>query len=245
MPGKTRVLELAKELNVPISEVVGRLAELGEYGKTTASTIEAPVAQRLRESYSGRGHRPWGTPRPRRPANPDTPFGVVNAPGPGTESVIRRHGSPTFGRPRAARREWHRGEAPRALATFLLNKWIVPAREPDAPLPRTMYWDDEVKKANEYVARWAGCRLDGLLDDDILNWILVLTDPSGRNWLLPELANAPECASRLHSEGVRPSDVGWSYDDKGRGTLAERLRRGQLTTEQVILEARARNGTDA
>lgn len=111
VPGKTRVLELAKELNVPISEVVARLAELGEYGKTTASTIEPSAAQRLRELYSGGGHRPRGT-SPRRPVRSDNPFGVGTPPSPGAGSGARgpRSAMPGYPRrPRRPRREWYRG----------------------------------------------------------------------------------------------------------------------------------------
>jgi translation initiation factor IF-2 len=51
--GKARVHELAKELSVTSKEVLARLSEQGEFVKSASSTVEAPVARRLRESFGG------------------------------------------------------------------------------------------------------------------------------------------------------------------------------------------------
>jgi translation initiation factor IF-2 len=51
--GKARVHELAKELGVSSKEVLARLSEQGEFVKSASSTVEAPVARRLRESFGG------------------------------------------------------------------------------------------------------------------------------------------------------------------------------------------------
>jgi len=51
--GKARVHELAKELGVTSKEVLARLNEQGEFVKSASSTVEAPVARRLRESFGG------------------------------------------------------------------------------------------------------------------------------------------------------------------------------------------------
>ncbi|EUA54639.1 translation initiation factor IF-2 family protein [Mycobacterium xenopi 4042] len=48
-----RVHELAKELGVTSKEVLARLSEQGEFVKSASSTVEAPVARRLRESFGG------------------------------------------------------------------------------------------------------------------------------------------------------------------------------------------------
>ncbi|MCV7379641.1 translation initiation factor IF-2 [Mycobacterium alsense] len=53
MAGKARVHELAKELGVSSKEVLARLSEQGEFVKSASSTVEAPVARRLRESFGG------------------------------------------------------------------------------------------------------------------------------------------------------------------------------------------------
>ena len=51
--GKARVHELAKELGISSKQVLSKLQDLGEYVKSPSSTVEAPVARRLRESMSG------------------------------------------------------------------------------------------------------------------------------------------------------------------------------------------------
>jgi translation initiation factor IF-2 len=48
--GKARVHELAKELGVESKTVLAKLQEIGEYVKSASSTVEAPVARRLREA---------------------------------------------------------------------------------------------------------------------------------------------------------------------------------------------------
>ena len=55
MAGKARVHELAKELGVTSKEVLARLSEQGEFVKSASSTVEAPVARRLRESLPAIG----------------------------------------------------------------------------------------------------------------------------------------------------------------------------------------------
>src|SRR5262245_55463462 len=49
--GKPRVHELAKELGVESKIVLARLKEMGEFVKSASSTVEAPVARRLREVF--------------------------------------------------------------------------------------------------------------------------------------------------------------------------------------------------
>ena len=51
MAGKARVHELAKELNVSSKDVLAKLSELGEFVKSASSTVEPPVARRLREAF--------------------------------------------------------------------------------------------------------------------------------------------------------------------------------------------------
>ena len=56
MPGKARVHELAKEFGVDSKTVLATLKEQGEFVKSASSTVEAPVARRLREAL-GSSHR--------------------------------------------------------------------------------------------------------------------------------------------------------------------------------------------
>ncbi|MCO1654447.1 translation initiation factor IF-2 [Pseudonocardia humida] len=94
MAGKARVHELAKELGISSKQVLSKLADLGEYVKSPSSTVEAPVARKLRESVSGGGDsgrprpgggrpRPGGGPAPRPSAMPSRPGGQNGGPVPG------------------------------------------------------------------------------------------------------------------------------------------------------------------
>jgi translation initiation factor IF-2 len=76
VPGKARVHELAKELGVDSKTVLAKLKEQGEFVKSASSTVEAPVARRLREAFPGGGGAtgaPRPGPRPSAPAPQPTP----------------------------------------------------------------------------------------------------------------------------------------------------------------------------
>ncbi|MBH0775226.1 translation initiation factor IF-2 [Nocardia bovistercoris] len=88
MAGKARVHELAKELGVTSKELLAKLKEQGEFVKSASSTVEAPVARRLRESLSAKssssesksGARPG--PSSARPGAKPTPGGPRPGPRP-------------------------------------------------------------------------------------------------------------------------------------------------------------------
>ncbi|RJQ82882.1 translation initiation factor IF-2 [Pseudonocardiaceae bacterium YIM PH 21723] len=93
MAGKARVHELAKELGVTSKDVLTKLKDLGEFVKSASSTVEAPVARRLRDSLGGGGspRRPSsssvsaeGAPKP---AAPNAPKPGPSAPKPGPKPV--------------------------------------------------------------------------------------------------------------------------------------------------------------
>lgn len=84
MGGKARVHELAKELGVTAKDVLARLSEQGQFVKSASSTVEAPVARRLRESYRAKPRRAGSrgadvksrvsaNPVTTRPVNPTAP----------------------------------------------------------------------------------------------------------------------------------------------------------------------------
>jgi hypothetical protein len=57
MAGKVRVHELAKELGVTAKQLLLWAAEQGEFARSASSTLPAPVARRLRETYAGHSNR--------------------------------------------------------------------------------------------------------------------------------------------------------------------------------------------
>ncbi|WP_229827572.1 translation initiation factor IF-2 N-terminal domain-containing protein, partial [Klenkia taihuensis] len=63
--------ELAKELGIDSKAVLAKLKEQGEFVKSASSTVEAPVARRLREAYGSSGAPAPSAPKPApRPAAP-------------------------------------------------------------------------------------------------------------------------------------------------------------------------------
>ncbi|OZM74383.1 translation initiation factor IF-2 [Amycolatopsis antarctica] len=83
MPGKARVHELAKELGVTSKEVLAKLKEQGEFVKSASSTVEAPVARRLRDAYPGQGGGKSSKKPAPAPSNGAAPEGKPAAPKPG------------------------------------------------------------------------------------------------------------------------------------------------------------------
>src|SRR5690554_5249581 len=83
VPGKARVHELAKEFGVDSKTVLAKLKEQGEFVKSASSTVEAPVARRLREalgSETGNGAaaaKPAPRPSAPAPAAPAAPVALA------------------------------------------------------------------------------------------------------------------------------------------------------------------------
>ena len=131
MAGKARVHELAKELGVTSKIVLERLKEQGEFVKSASSTVEAPVARRLRESFPKADESaPAGEPKkapagksPAPAAPPDASDDPQTTPDPSVASEALTEatatGRDTFGhvrRPGDHRpRLWQKSEGERAM----------------------------------------------------------------------------------------------------------------------------------
>lgn len=64
MAGKARVHELAKELGVTSKQLLETLNEQGEFVKSASSTVEAPVARRIRKQFAEKAVQADATPQP-------------------------------------------------------------------------------------------------------------------------------------------------------------------------------------
>src|ERR1700735_4097222 len=83
---KIRVYELAKELGVESKIVIARLQQMGEFVRSASSTVEAPIASRLRSNVAD--------PAPSRsflPTQPNEPERVDARPGRGNASGKHGH----------------------------------------------------------------------------------------------------------------------------------------------------------
>ncbi|NES12756.1 MULTISPECIES: translation initiation factor IF-2 [Micromonospora] len=102
MAGKARVHELAKELGVESKTVLAKLKEMGEFVKSASSTVEAPVARRLRGAFvasAGGSSAPTAPPAAApSPAPTPTPTPTPGAPRVSAKPMPpRRPAAPTPG----------------------------------------------------------------------------------------------------------------------------------------------------
>ncbi|GAA4562307.1 hypothetical protein GCM10023176_03150 [Micromonospora coerulea] len=89
MAGKARVHELAKELGVESKTVLAKLKEMGEFVKSASSTVEAPVARRLRGAFVASAGGPSASAAPAAAAPAPTPT-PTPSPTPGAPRVSAR-----------------------------------------------------------------------------------------------------------------------------------------------------------
>lgn len=88
MAAKPRVHELAKELGTTSKELLTKLGDMGEFVKSASSTVEAPVARRLRQEYDAAQGAPAAsagtvaspTPEPAKAAAPKGPRPAAPSP---------------------------------------------------------------------------------------------------------------------------------------------------------------------
>ncbi|MFI7581263.1 translation initiation factor IF-2 [Kocuria kalidii] len=123
---KPRVHELAKELGITSKEAISTLQTLGEFVRGASSTVEPPVAKKLRSAFADRPEKPAAAPaRPASAAPPAPKAGKpASKPGAGTRS-----GTPAPGPGQAAARPAEK--APEQKAPEQTEQ--KPAEQPSAP----------------------------------------------------------------------------------------------------------------
>ena len=101
---KPRVHEIASELGVDSKVALAKLKELGEFVKSPSSTIEPPVARKLRAALEADGAA-----KPAADAKPAAPARPAGRPGPARPAarVRRRRAWP---QPERSRRRLPRGQ---------------------------------------------------------------------------------------------------------------------------------------
>ncbi|MGV9712424.1 translation initiation factor IF-2 [Gordonia sp. NPDC003424] len=124
MAGKARVHELAKELGVTSKQVLERLKEQGEFVKSASSTVEAPVARRLRESFPQPGAA-------KESAKPAAKPGGSAAPKPGANGAAAAKPGPARPGPKPSAP----APAPAAPVAPAAQQIPTPAPAPSKPAP--------------------------------------------------------------------------------------------------------------
>ena len=108
---KVRVSALAKELGIPSKEAVSWLTANGEYVKSAASTIEAPVERKLREAFPAKSADGGSKPAARSPATPSSGQAASAAAAAVSPVPTAPAPSPTPGRGARTGEPGHRGRA--------------------------------------------------------------------------------------------------------------------------------------
>ncbi|XVS63117.1 translation initiation factor IF-2 [Actinosynnema sp. CA-299493] len=133
MAGKARVHELAKELGVTSKELLTKLADQGEYVKSASSTVEAPVARRLRDAYAKGESKPKSAgarPAPPKPAPTSAASGETKSETPRPPAPAGKPGPrPVPGPKPMAPKPVAKPAAPAPAAP------AAPAAQPEAPAP--------------------------------------------------------------------------------------------------------------
>lgn len=233
---------LAKEFGVPARELVEQLNAMGEYVRSAASVIEAPVVRKLREMYPD-APPPSASTLASDSSRGPTPIrrGPILAAVPDVEPVRRSMSErmrdpfdPLHVASKPVPRGPYKGDPPTGLKRLLLDHYVVPNARRSGPGARrpqgnVTYWASEVAEAEELTTRWAPVLLDGMSQEQILGWIDVLS------------AASAEHAAALFAEGVDPEDLEFDIRyDLGRPSIPDRLVVGNMTVEQVVAEVRRR-----
>lgn len=83
----------------------------------------------------------------------------------------------------------------------------------------------EVERARSLAGHWGWALMHGWTFDDVVKWA-------------PRSISV-EHAVTMKQAGITPDELGWHYEDQGRGDLNWRLNRRIMTVDQVVLEALA------
>ena len=134
MAGKARVHELAKELGVTSKQVLERLKEQGEFVKSASSTVEAPVARRLRESFPQAGGKDVSSSAKPRPSGAPKPGAPRPSATPATAAQTTAKPAPAGPRPGAPKPAAPAPVQPAAASTAAPADTVRPA--PQAPGPK-------------------------------------------------------------------------------------------------------------
>lgn len=123
---KPRVHELAKELGITSKEALTKLQDMGEFVRSASSTVEPPVARKLRDAFPGSNNAAAAKPAAAKPATPGAPKPASKpAATPGASSAAKPGAKPAA-KPAAATPAPAEPAAPAAPAV---------KATPGAPLP--------------------------------------------------------------------------------------------------------------
>lgn len=205
---KARVHELAVEFDVTAKDILVLLSAWGEFVKSASSTVEAPLARRVREHYAARppiAARDYGVSAgPSRPVvRDDNGFGAA---------VERAR--------RQSRRTSPGSHKPGEIETALFRCVIDPTRT-----RRGGYSPEDRDRVERLLRRWLETWLD-----DMVEWIRV---SGGQH---PHIA-AKLCAAGLTPADAELR-LGYGRIDPTRDTIIHRVIKGTLGIKDAASQVR-------
>ncbi|BBY06433.1 translation initiation factor IF-2 N-terminal domain-containing protein [Mycobacterium noviomagense] len=227
---KLRVHELAREFGWTSRQLLDELRRRGEFVKSAANTLEAPVVRAIRRDFAA-----VGGPSDLETAVTRELYGRSAEPHAADESgdsfaaALARAKSKSVPKKAKSRTPQWRS----AILQAILDEVIVPRRPEHLDKPHGTYFSWELKQAEEMNAQWAAARLNGLGCDDseVIGWIRL----SG--------GERPQLAVDLFQGGVSPEEAqlrlgyGGRIDPR-RPTLYQRLRDGHMSRSEIIAAVR-------
>ena len=198
---KLRVHELARELGWTSRQLLAELSRRGEFVKSAASQLEAPVVRTLRREFGtvSTGQGADAKLSPEMYGHSAEPATTEDGTEFADELAKARTQSKAKGQNKVAR--WHP-----PILQALLDDVVVPQRPEHLAAPTSGYFAWELKKAAGLSKRWAEAQLNGLGDDEslVIKWIR-LSD-----------GQRPDIAVELAGCGIRPDEAALCIGHGGR-----------------------------
>lgn len=219
-----RVYELARELGWTSRQLLAELSRRGEFVKSAASQLEAPIVRAIRQEFGAVGERPdpEATVAPAMYGRSTESLADEDVTGFVEALAKAKAQSKAKGQKKGA--QWR----PPVLQV-LLDEVIVPQRPDHLDAPAGGYFTQEMTKAAKLNQRWAEARLNGLGGDDalVIKWIR-LSD-----------GQRPELATDLAGGGISPEEAGLNIGHGGRidprlPSIYERFRGGRINRSEAI-----------
>lgn len=208
--GKARVHELAAELGVTARDILALLSGRGEFVKSASSTVEAPLARRVREHYAAQPLRPITA----------RDYGASASPHPAAARDDDGFGAALERARRQSRRTSPGSHKPGDIEAALFRCVIDPVRT-----RRGSYTPEERDRVERLLRRWLETWLD-----DMAEWIKV---SGGQH---PDIA-AQMCAAGL-TPADADLRLGFGRIDSTRDTMIRRIIRGTLGIKDAVNQVR-------
>ncbi|GJO17873.1 hypothetical protein NJB1507_08410 [Mycobacterium marinum] len=208
--GKARVHQLAAEFGVTAKDVLVLLSGWGEFVKSASSTIEAPLALRVREHYAARPPRPITA----------RYYGVSASPSRSAVSDDNGFGAALERARRQSRRTSPGSHKAGEIETALYRCAIDPMRT-----RRGGYTPEEQDRVERLLQRWLETWLD-----DMAEWIRV---SGGQH---PDVA-VKLCAAGL-APADADLRIGFGRIDPTRDTIIRRVIQGTLGIKDAVSQVK-------